>query len=377
MNSDQNSAKNIGALARRIAGYPRASLGHFPTPLEPLKRLSERLSGPAISVKRDDASGMGQGGNKVRALEFVLPQALAAGADILLTAGVVQSNSVRQVAAAAAKAGLDCHFAMITDRVTATDADYAQTGNALLDHLYGATHEVISIKDDRAAVLERIAARMRETGRKPYIVPYGCANRIGAIGYLNAAVELAEQASRSGMPITHVVHASGTGGTQAGLIAGFAALGLPVEVIGIDIDADPAGVRQRVGRLLAELADEIGLDQAVVAENIVIEGAYSAGAYGEADRRTIEAVRMAARTRGLDPRPRLFGQGAGRPDRSLQGRPLQAVGPRRASAHRRHARDLRLPIDIRLWCAGCLTVRAGQCSFDRTAAATKPCGMQA
>src|ERR1700760_730371 len=205
MNSGQNSAKNIGALARRVAAYPRARLGHFPTPLEPLKRLSERLSGPAISVKRDDASGMGQGGNKVRALEFVLPQALATGADILLTAGVVQSNSVRQVAAAPAKAGLACHFAMITDRVRATDADYAQTGNALLDHLYGATHEIISIKDDRAAVLERIATRLRASGRKPYIVPYGCANRIGAIGYLNAAVELAEQASMIGSPVTHVV----------------------------------------------------------------------------------------------------------------------------------------------------------------------------
>src|ERR1700743_1044932 len=130
-------------IHQRISAYPRVRLGHFPTPLEPLKRLGENLSGPAIAVKRDDGSGIGQGGNQVRALEFVMPQALAAGADILLTAGVVQSNSVRQVAAAAAKAGVDCHFAMITDRVTGTDADYAQTGNALLDHLYGATHEII------------------------------------------------------------------------------------------------------------------------------------------------------------------------------------------------------------------------------------------
>jgi L-cysteate sulfo-lyase len=299
MNNDPTNTRDMHALARRISAYPRLRLGHFPTPLEPLKRLSERLSGPAISVKRDDASGMGQGGNKVRALEFVLPEALAAGADILLTAGVVQSNSVRQVAAAAAKAGLDCHFAMITDRVTGTDADYAETGNALLDHLYGATHEIISIKDDRTAVLERIAARMRERGRKPYIVPYGCANRTGAIGYLNAAAELAEQATESGVPITHVVHASGTGGTQAGLIAGFAALGLPIEVIGIDVDADPHGVRQRVGRILAELADEIGLDRSVLMERIVVEGAFSAGAYGQADQRTVDAIRIAARSEAL------------------------------------------------------------------------------
>src|SRR3984885_11019763 len=175
MNNHATPMRDIHALARRISAYPRAKLGHFPTPLEPLKRLSERLSGPAISVKRDDASGMGQGGNKVRALEFVLPEALAAGADILLTAGVVQSNSVRQVAAAAAKAGLDCHFGMITDRVGKTDPDYAQTGNILLDHLYGATHEVISIKDDRTDVLARMADRFRSEGRRPYIVPYGCA----------------------------------------------------------------------------------------------------------------------------------------------------------------------------------------------------------
>jgi L-cysteate sulfo-lyase len=146
--------KNTGdaaGLAQLISSHARTRLGHFPTPLEPLKRLSEWLGGPSVWVKRDDASGMGQGGNKVRALEFVIPEALATGADILLTAGVVQSNSVRQVAAAAAKTGLDCHFAMITDRVGRTDSDYARTGNVFLDHLYGATHEIISVRDDRAA----------------------------------------------------------------------------------------------------------------------------------------------------------------------------------------------------------------------------------
>lgn len=114
--------KNTGdadRLAQLISSHARTRLGHFPTPLEPLKRLSEWLGGPSVWVKRDDASGMGQGGNKVRALEFVVPEAVAAGADILLTAGVVQSNSVRQVAAAAAKTGVDCHFAVITDRVAA------------------------------------------------------------------------------------------------------------------------------------------------------------------------------------------------------------------------------------------------------------------
>lgn len=299
----------LDALAQHIERHLRLSLGHFPTPLEPLKRLSTWLGSASIFVKRDDASGLGQGGNKVRALEFVIPAAQDASADILLTAGVVQSNSVRQVAAAAAKIGLDCHFAMVTDRVGGTDSDYAQTGNIFLDHLYGATHEIISIRDDRTAVLDRIAARFRAEGRRPYIVPYGCANRLGAIGYLNAALEIAEQAAVQGLAITHLVHASGTGGTQAGLVVGFAALGLPIEVIGIDIDADPAGVRNRVTAILRELADEMGLEAGPLEKRIMIESGYSAGAYGEADAPTVEAVTVAARLEALTVDPVYSGKG--------------------------------------------------------------------
>jgi L-cysteate sulfo-lyase len=252
---------------------------------------------------------MGQGGNKVRALEFVLPEALAAGADILLTSGVVQSNSIRQVAAAAAKAGLDCHFAMITDRVDRTDSDYAQTGNIFLDHLFGATHEIISVRDDRALALERIAARLRAEGRKPYIVPYGCANRLGGIGYLNAAAEIATQAKALGVTVTHIVHASGTGGTQAGLIAGFAALGLPIDVIGIDVDADPAGVRNRVTHILRELADEVDLAPEPLEARIIVESGFSAGAYGQADERTVNAMAIAARLEALTVDPVYSGKG--------------------------------------------------------------------
>lgn len=264
-----------------------------------MKRFGPWLGGPSVFVKRDDASGLGQGGNKVRALEFVVPAAQEADADILLTAGVVQSNSVRQVAAAAAKCGFDCHFAMITDRVNGTDPDYGATGNIFLDRLYGATYETISINDDRVAALERIAAQLRASGRRPYIVPYGCADRLGATGYLNAALEIAEQAAERERSITHVVHASGSGGTQAGLIAGFAALGMPVEVIGIDIDADPAGVRGRVATILRELADEVGLEPAPLEEKIIIEPGYSAGAYGQADGPTMEAIARAARLEAL------------------------------------------------------------------------------
>ena len=294
-----NTMDQAAELGRRIDLHPRFRLGHLPTPLEPLKRLSSWLGGPSVWVKRDDASGLGQGGNKVRALEFVIPEVLASGADILLTSGVIQSNAARQIAAAAAKVGLDCHIAMITDRVARTDPDYLASGNILLDRLFGASWEPISIKDDRAAVMERIAVRLRGEGRRPYLVPYGCANRLGAVGYLAAAREIAEQADRLGLALTHVVHASGTGGTQAGLIAGFAALGRPVEVIGIDVDADPPGVRFRVQRLLRELADELGLEPSPLERTIRVEGDYSAGAYGVADEGTLEAVAAAARLEAL------------------------------------------------------------------------------
>ena len=297
------------ALRAIIERRKRLKLGHFPTPIEPLKRLSLRLGSASLFVKRDDASGMGQGGNKVRALEFIVPAAQAAGADILLTAGVIQSNSVRQVAAAAAIVGLDCHFAMITDRVSKTDADYALTGNIFLDYLYGATHEIISVNDDRTEVFERIAGRLRAEGRRPYIVPYGCANRLGAIGYLNAALEISDQAAAQGLTITHLVHATGTGGTQAGLIAGFAALGQSIEVVGIDIDADPTGVRNRVTTILRELADEVGLESSPLEEKIIIDSRFSAGAYGLADASTVEAISTAARLEALAFDPVYSGKG--------------------------------------------------------------------
>ena len=286
-------------LTRVIERHDRLQLGHFPTPLESLKRITAKLGGPALFAKRDDASGLGQGGNKVRALEFLIPAAQKIGADVLVTAGVVQSNSVRQIAAAAAKVGVACHFAMITDRVAEMDPDYGSTGNILLDRLYGATHEIASVSDDRAGMLERIALRLRSEGKRPYVVPYGCANRLGAIGYLNAALEIAQQIAALKLRITHLIHATGTGGTQAGLIVGFAMLDLPIEIIGIDIDADPAGVRSRVTAILRDLADEVGLEAGPLENKIIIDSDYSAGAYGRADAATIEAIMMAASLEAL------------------------------------------------------------------------------
>lgn len=294
---------DFDTLTGKLNTHKRMGLGHFPTPLEPLHNLSRWLNGPGIFVKRDDTSGLGQGGNKIRALEFLIPDALDCGADILVTSGVIQSNSVRQVAAAAAKVGLDCHFAVITDRVADTDKDYEQTGNMFLNRLYGATHEPVSIRDDKDKTLAGIAGRLRDEGRHPYIIPYGCANLLGAMGYLNAALETAKQIVEKNLNITHIVHASGTGGTQAGLLVGFALLKMPVEIIGIDIDADEQGVRNRVKKMVRLLANEVGLESAPLEEKIIIEPNYSAGQYGKADDTTLEAMTISSRLEALTTDP--------------------------------------------------------------------------
>ncbi|MGN6666238.1 MAG: D-cysteine desulfhydrase family protein [Trinickia sp.] len=286
-------------LCQHLDRFDRRRLGHFPTPFEPARRLMTLSQAPSVFVKRDDASGLGGGGNKVRALEYLIPAVLASGADTIVTAGVVQSNSVRQVAAAAAKTGLACHFGMTTDRVPRVDSDYAETGNIFLDKLYGASYEPMSIKHDRSLFLQAVADRLIKEGRRPYIVPYGCANALGATGYLRCALEIAQQAESAGVSLTHVVHASGTGGTQAGLIVGFALLGLDIEVIGIDIDADPVGVRARVTGLLETLCADIGLDGNLLRERIVVEDRYSAGQYGITDKRTVDAIRLAAKREAL------------------------------------------------------------------------------
>ena len=295
------------ALQTYLDRLARTQLGHLPTPIEPMERLSADLGGPALYVKRDDLTGLGFGGNKIRALEYILPEAMSRGADVLVTAGVVQSNSTRQIAAAAARLGVGCHVLVITDRVESIGDDYSVTGNALLGHLFGATTETMSLQDDREQRLADAADHLRAEGFAPYVVPYGCSNLLGATGYVNAALEITQQSEALGLSFTHVVHASGTGGTQAGLIAGFGVLGRETRVIGIDVDADPAGVHDRVATRLAELTGALGVES--FCDRIAVDPGYAAGAYGAVDKSTIEAIGMAARLEALLVDPVYSGKG--------------------------------------------------------------------
>lgn len=300
-------AGSIADLRDRLNRFPRVGLAHLPTPLEPLKRLTAHLGGPTIWVKRDDLTGVGLGGNKLRKLDFVLQEALAAGADTLVSGGVVQSNSQRQVAAAAARLGLDCHLAVYHGRLAAPTAAYETSGNALLNRLFGATLHHVDWTGDRNDAIEALASQLKDEGRRPFVVPYGVSNALGAVGYATAALEIAAQCEELGVEPRAIVHCSGSGGTQAGLAVG-ASVALPdTAVVGVDIDAEPDRVRADVQRYASGAADLIGIP--MPADAIEVVAGHAGPAYGLPHDATIEAIRLAGRLEALVLDPVYSGKG--------------------------------------------------------------------
>lgn len=285
-----------------LARFPRIRLAHLPTPLEHLPRLSQALEGPDIWIKRDDCTGMSSGGNKTRKLEFLLAEARAAGADIVLTQGATQSNHARQTAACAARVGLACHI-LLEDRTHKTDPDYTQSGNVFLDLLHGATVEHVASNPDMNGELAKVAARFAAEGRRPYAIPGGGSNPTGALGYVNAALELVTQANDQGLRIDHVVHATGSAGTQAGLVAGLAGMRSGVPLLGIGVRAPQEQQEANVFRLAAATAAVCGCAGAVRREDVVANCDYVGTGYGFSTPGSIEAIKMLARLEGilLDP----------------------------------------------------------------------------
>ena len=207
-------------FASKLARFTRVGLANLPTPLEPLKRLSEYLGGPRLWVKLEDATGLGFGGNKLRKLDYVLHEALESKVDTLVSGGVVQSNSQRQVAAAAAKLGLECHLVVYHGRLDPPTPEYETSGNAFLNRVFGAKLHDSPWTGDRNRAIQELGERLREDGRSPYVVPYGVSNALGAVAYSTAVVEIAEQSRELGFEPAAIVHGSGSAGTQAGLVVG-------------------------------------------------------------------------------------------------------------------------------------------------------------
>ena len=285
-----------------LAKFPRRFIAHLPTPLERLDRLSKELGGPEIWIKRDDCTGLSTGGNKTRKLEFLMAEAELEGAEIIMTQGATQSNHARQTAAFASKLGLQCHI-LLEDRTGSNNPNYNNSGNVLLEHLHGATTQKYASGLDMNAEMEKVADKFRADGKKVYTIPGGGSNPTGALGYVNCAFELLAQCNDSGMKIDHIVHATGSAGTQAGLITGLKAMNAQIPLLGIGVRAPKEAQETNVYNLACATAEKLGCPGIVNREDVVANTDYVGEGYGIPTASGIEAIQMFAELESilLDP----------------------------------------------------------------------------
>lgn len=280
--------------------FDRVSLAFAPTPLEPLPNLTKSLGGPDIWIKRDDCTGFALGGNKVRKLEFLMADAQSKGATAIVTAGGTQSNHVRQTAAAAARLGMKCHA--VLERIR-TDALYETNGNLLLDHMFGAVPYFVEMDTDMDAAIDALSDDLIAQGETVYVIPIGGSNPLGALGYVSCAFELASQLRAAGVHPGLIVHASGSAGTQAGLLVGLALAGLEISVMGMCVSRSGEEQRAKVAALVAGTCDLIGRPDLADVIETNCDGAYVGPGYGAETPEMADSVRTLARTEGifLDP----------------------------------------------------------------------------
>jgi len=281
-----------------LARFPRVRFAHLPTPLEPMPNLTRLLAGPQLYVKRDDCTGLATGGNKTRKLEFLIGDALAQGADTLITHGAVQSNHVRQTAAAAGKYGLRC-AALLERRVPGHGPEYEATGNVLLDRLFDAEVRFVAADTDMDAAGAELAEEIRARGGKPYYIPGGGSNAVGALGYVDGALELLIQANAMGLRIDGVVLGTGSTGTQAGLVCGLEGANSGIDVLGICVRQPAAAQIDAVHRTASAAAAHVGIRGGLDRTRIRANGDYVGSGYGIPTEATIEAIRLAAIHEGL------------------------------------------------------------------------------
>jgi len=284
-----------------LSDFSQVKLCHSPTPLEPLKRLSEFLGGPEIWIKRDDCTGLASGGNKTRKLEFLVGEAIEQGADTLVTQGAVQSNHARQTAAAAAKFGLKCHI-LLERRVQNTMVSYEQTGNVLLNKLFGASIEYRESGIDMNSEGENVCGELKNKGHKPYFIPGGGSNPVGALGYVKCALELTEQINNLSLSFETLIHATGSTGTQAGLVAGLEGLNSKLPVLGISVRQPENKQVDAVWKLVKKTVDKLNIPE-IPREKILVDDRYVGEGYGVPNEGTLEAINLLAQKESilLDP----------------------------------------------------------------------------
>lgn len=279
---------------------PRIKLAALPTPIESLPNLSAYLGGPQILVKRDDLTGLGGGGNKVRKLELLAAEARANGAKMLITTGAAQSNHCRQTAAMAARLGLKCRLVLVKS------PEGSESGNLLLDELFGAEITWCE-KPQRDNTLEKVFDQAWEEGQRPYKIPYGGSNANGAAAYAYAYEEMVNQ----GLSPDVIVFPTSSGGTQAGLALGVKWKRSPVRLIGISVDEPAESLQQRVADLANQAAERMLLVERLDAGEVIVEDGYMTAGYGVMTNLERDAIRLFARKEGLLLDPVYTGRAAG------------------------------------------------------------------
>ena len=285
-----------------LARFPRVRLFPTPTPLEKLENLSRKLGGPEIWIKRDDCTVVATGGNKVRKLEWLIGDARAQGATHIVTQGAVQSNHVRQTAAVARRFGMTC-TALLEHRVETNDRDYLNSGNVLLDKLFGCRIEYRPSGLDMNAEAEAKGAALRAEGETVYVIPGGGSNPVGALGYVSCAQELMQQVDEMGLRIDRLVTASGSAGTHAGLLVGLQGCNAGIPVLGIGVRLPKDRQEANVHRLAEATAAHVGLAGGIPRAAVEANCDYVGPGYGQPTEGMREAVEMLAQEEGilLDP----------------------------------------------------------------------------
>jgi D-cysteine desulfhydrase/L-cysteate sulfo-lyase len=276
---------------------PRIEIAHAPTPLEFAPRLSAEL-GCNLYIKRDDCTGLAGGGNKTRKLEYLLADAQQQGTDTLVTIGGLQSNHARQTAAAGAKFGFGCEL-VLEDVAGTPKADYYDNGNLLLDHLFGARIHRLGLSDDGDVYTESLIEKLKSEGRKPYQIPLGGSNAIGSLGYVRCANEILQQLADQDVKLDQIVLASGSAGTQTGLLAGLIAAGSDIPVLGIAVSQTTQDQQQLVETLLRQTLEFLDLDPNQANGKVVADGSYFGDGYGMSTDGMIDAVKRCAQLEGL------------------------------------------------------------------------------
>ena len=292
-----------------LAKFPRLFMAHLPTRLEKLSRLSQALNAPTIWLKRDDCTGMSTGGNKTRKLEFLMAEAVEQKAGCVITQGATQSNHARQTAAFSAKLGMACHI-LLEDRTGSNKDAYKNNGNVLLDHLHGATTKTFAGGTDMIQAMEDLAETLRAKGQNVYVIPGGGSNPTGALGYVNCAYELVGQANDMGLEIDHIVTATGSAGTQAGLIVGLKAIHAQIPLLGIGVRAPKDKQEENVFELAQATAQKLGCPDVVSRADVVANCDYVGKGYGIPGEDTLEAIRLFATLEGILLDPVYSGKGA-------------------------------------------------------------------